>query len=190
MKKESRLRLRGFQERRICLRDFLPLAAAVILSLTAIFLFRHAYYKTFVIPAEDCLPADGKISAFIDSVSVSEDGKYLLIAGWAYDAELYTGYNYGTGRKIATVANNTSYALTDGESVYLLPTVARGRDDMSLAHPDAEVDGGAMRRYGMLSILKLGANALWDWEGMEIAVISKRGDGSLLLYDTGEKVPS
>ena len=87
---------------------------------------------------EDFLPGDEKMDAYVDAVTLSDDGKYLIIAGWAYDGTLYTGYNYGTGRSIVTVANNTSFALTDGTFVYLLPTVGRGRDDMSLAHPEGD----------------------------------------------------
>ncbi|MDO4805484.1 MAG: hypothetical protein Q4A32_11780, partial [Lachnospiraceae bacterium] len=97
---------------------------------------------------------------------------------------------YGTGRKIVTVANNISFALTDGTYVYLLPTVARGRDDMSLARPDTEVPGGVMRRYGILSLMKLGRKGLTYQKGMNIAVISEREDGTRLLFDTEEKLPS
>lgn len=170
------------------LRKFIPVIAAAVISLAAVLLFHHAYYKVHVYPADVFLPADDKISAFIDSVSLSDDGRYLIIAGWACDLELYFGYNYGTGRKIMTVANNTTFALTDGQHVYQLPTVARGRDDLSLAHPETEVSGGAMRRYGILSIMDLGSKGMTYQKGMEIAVISMREDGSLLLFDTGEKL--
>lgn len=171
-------------------RNFIPIVAGALLSLAALFLFRHAYYAAYVYQVEDFLPGDEKMGAYVDAVTLSDDGKYLIIAGWAYDGTLYTGYNYGTGRSIVTVANNTSFALTDGTFVYLLPTVGRGRDDMSLAHPDVEVPEGAARRYGILSFMKLGSEGLTYQKDMNIAVVSEREDGMRVLFDTGEKVPA
>ena len=171
-------------------RNFIPVIAGALLSLAALFLFRHAYYAAYVYHVEDFLPGDDKMGAFVDEVTLTEDRKYLIIAGWAYDGTLCTGYNYGTGRSIVTVANNTSFALTDGTFVYQLPTVARGRDDMSLAHPDVEIAEGASRRYGILSFMKLGHDGLTYQKGMNIAVVSEREDGTRILFDTGEKVPA
>lgn len=175
---------------KIPFRNFIPVVAGALIALAALFVFRHYYYAAYVYHVEDFLPSDGKLDAYVDSVSLSDDGRYLIIAGWAYDGTLYTGYNYGTDRKIVTVANNTSFALTDGTFVYQLPTVGRGRDDMSLVHSDVEVAEGAMRRYGILSIMDLGREGLTYQRGMNIAVVTEREDGTRLLLDTGEKVPA
>ena len=94
------------------------------------------------------------------------------------------------GSKIATVANNTSFALTDGTFVYVLPTVARDREDMSMFHADVEIPEGALRRYGILSIMDLGREGLTYQAGMDIAVVSERRDGTRLLYITEAKVPA
>ncbi len=170
-------------------RNFIPAFAGVLTALAALLLFRHSYYAAYVYRVSDFLPSDGSIEAYVDSVTISDDGRYLLVAGWAYDGTLYTGYNYGTDRKIVTVANNTSFALTDGTFVYLLPTVGRGRDDMTLSHADVDVAEGASRRYGILSIMKLGRKGLTYQKGMHIAVISEREDGNRFIFDTGQEVP-
>ena len=153
-------------------------------------LFRHFYYAADVFYVEDFLPSDGKVDGYVDSVFITDDGKYLVITGWGYDGTIYPGYNYGTGRKIATVANNTSFALTDGTFVYVLPTVARDREDMSMFHADVEIPEGALRRYGILSIMDLGREGLTYQAGMDIAVVSERRDGTRLLYITEAKVPA